>query len=116
MLYNRWKETRMPTVYVINKSSHDFSAAERYGPLVYLSEGLIDKWGINQIYREMEHGLASSKPDDYILLTGLPIQCILACAIFAMKHQRLNLLIHKFRKYHEYRLVLNGVSHATNTD
>ena len=85
----------MPTVYVVNKGSHDHSDAERFGELVYLSEGSINRYSTNSMYREFYPVLLKSKPEDYILPTGLTIMSNIACAIFAILHERLNLLIYK---------------------
>lgn len=85
----------MPNVYVINKSLHDFTDALRFGSLVYLSEGPIDRYATNKIYRMFQPVLKDSSPDDYILITGLNTMNIVACSIFVLMHQRLNLLIHK---------------------
>lgn len=81
------------TVYVINKSSHDYSEAERFGELIFLSKGRRNKLAVASMYREFEESLKHSEPTDYILTSGLTIMNIIACAIFALKHKRLNLLI-----------------------
>ena len=83
----------MPLVYVINKGPHDYSAAERFGELIYCTDGNLDKWDIAQHYRILDDILVDSAPDDYLLLTSLASLCSIACAIFALKHSCLNLLI-----------------------
>ena len=85
----------MSKVYVINKSVHDFSDALRFGELVFLSEGLIDRYATAKIFRSFHEILKHSEPEDHILITGLNTMNIVACCIFALKHKRLNLLIHK---------------------
>jgi len=82
-------------VYVINKSAHDHSDAERFGELIYLSEGSINRYSTNSMFREFMPVLAESGPEDYILQTGLTVMSNIACAIFAVLHKRLNLLIYK---------------------
>jgi hypothetical protein len=47
------------------------------------------------MYRQFLPTLKDSSPEDYILPTGLTIMSNIACAIFAMLHKRLNLLIYK---------------------
>lgn len=89
----------MKRVYVINKGGHDYSAAERYGDLYYCTDGPVDKNDIQQMYRELNHALTDSEQDDYILLTSLASLCSIACAIFAAKHGRLNLLVHTGSSY-----------------
>lgn len=98
----------MPTVYVINKSPHDFHEAERYGTLVFLSKGSMSKYAVNRIFRQFTDGLAKSNADDYILLTSLTVMSVIACCIFALRHQTLNLLLLKDDKYVCRKLDLKG--------
>lgn len=89
----------MPNVYVINKGGHDYTRAKSYGEVTFLSEGLIDKWDVKGIQENMQAALEYSQPTDYIVMTGLPIQNIIAASIFALKHKRLNLLIYRGSRY-----------------
>lgn len=83
----------MGKVYVINKSGHDYSAAEKYGKLVYLTEGLEDLNKVHTHARRFAKVMHDSKPTDCILLTSLNILCSIACAIFAAKHGCVNFLV-----------------------
>lgn len=85
----------MPKVYIINKSIHDFSKAEEFGTLHYLSEKAMNRYATNNIYRKFFPPLNQSSPMDYILVTSLNTMNIIACVIFVLKHKKLNLLIHK---------------------
>lgn len=91
----------MTNVYVVNKSSHDFSAAKEYGDLVYLSEGSMNRYSTNNMAREFSDKMSSSKPHDYIVLCSLNVMNAIACAIFAHKHGTLNLLLFKGGEYIE---------------
>jgi len=82
-------------VFIVNKGAHDHSDAERFGTLEYLSEGSINRYSTNSMFREFYPKLLESGPEDYILPTGLTIMSNIACAIFACLHRRLNLLIYK---------------------
>jgi len=105
----------MPVVYCVNRGGHDYSAAEAYGEVLFITEGKLAKYDASQMLRECEAAFADSTPDDYILLTSLTTLCSVACAIFAHKHGRLNLLIHKDDGYVERKLVLevNGNTRRT---
>lgn len=83
-----------PMVYILNKAPHDYSDAERYGKIVFCTSGSLDKLDLSQMYRELDQALEDSQEDDWILLTSLTSLCVVACTIFALKHERLNLLIH----------------------
>jgi len=88
-------QTHYSTVYVVNDGGHDFSAAEKFGPLVFLSKGPINRYAITQMYRKFSDVLKNSKPYDYILCTSLTQMNMVATAIMAAKHGKINLLIHK---------------------
>ena len=85
----------MNKVFVVNRGCHDHSDAERFGELVYLSEGSINRYATGKMYREFIEPLKKSGPEDYILTTGLTIMSVIACSIFARMHGRLNLLLFK---------------------
>lgn len=85
----------MPRVYIPNKSVHDFSAAEPFGRLVFLSEGNIKKYATNIMYRRFYEILQHSGPDDYLLVTGLTSLNLIACYILTKMHGRINLLLFK---------------------
>jgi hypothetical protein len=92
----------------VNRSSHDFSAAQRYGELHFLSEGPISKYAVTKIYRQFAEDFRQSTPDDYVMISGLTVMVSIACASFAFLHGgRLNLLIFKDGKYVERKLMLS---------
>lgn len=95
----------MPNVYVVSKSSHDFSDAKRFGKLIPLSEGAINRYQVNNMIRMFESKLSKSSPDDYILPCGFSTMNSIACAMFALKHGRLNLLLFKKDRYVERNVV-----------
>lgn len=97
-------------VYIVNKSGHDFDEAIPFGELVYLSEGMMDRYAITSMFRQFSEIMKDSHEDDYILLTGLASMGSIACAIFAYKHGRLNLLIFKNNKYLERRVVIGELN------
>ena len=85
----------MKRVFVVNKSSHDYSQAENFGKLIFMSEGSLRRLSVSKMYRTFEPYIRASNKDDYILLSGLTVMCSIACAMFASKHKRVNLLIYK---------------------
>jgi len=96
----------MPTVFIVNKSSHDFSPAEKYGTLVFLSEGSMNRYATNHMIRIFSEKMKDSQPDDYIVPCSLNVMNSIACAIFAAKHKRLNLLLFKQGHYIERNHIL----------
>ena len=104
----------MPIVYITNRGPHDYSGAEHFGELVFCTDGPVDKFDTSQMYRELDAELSDSESNDYILLTSLTSLCSIACAIFASKHQRLNLLIHKGDGYLARSLVFDNSTKDLN--
>jgi hypothetical protein len=94
----------MSKVFILNRGAHDYSAAERYGDLVYVTDGLLSKLATGVMYRTLEDALSDSSPQDYILLSSLTTLCSLAVAMFAVLHGRVNLLI-----YHQDGYVLRKI-------
>ena len=88
---------RRPKVFVVNKAGHDFSDAERYGDLIYVTEGPQMRFNTTSMYRIWAEALQDnkSKSTDYILITSLNILCAVGAAVFGRKHGRLNLLLYK---------------------
>ena len=82
------------TIFIVNKGCHDYSAAERFGNLVFLSDGSFNVLSTSRMFRKFAAALQTSKPDDFIIPTGLSTMSIIACCCFAVLHGRLNLLIY----------------------
>lgn len=96
----------MSKVFIVNKSSHDFSAAEKYGTLVFMSEGPMNRYATNSMVRLFTDAFADSERSDYIVPCSLNVMNSIACAIFAHKHGCLNLLLFKDGSYIERNHVL----------
>ena len=82
-------------VFIVNKSSHDFGPAEKYGEPVFLSEGSMNRYATNSMIRQFKDIMKESEAGDYIVPCSLNVMNSIACAIFAHKHGRLNLLLFK---------------------
>ena len=91
----------MNKVYIVNKSAHDFSAASAYGKIIFLSEGSMNRYATNSMIRQFSQVMGNSDRDDYIVPCSLNVMNSIACAIFANKHGKLNLLLFKDGKYIE---------------
>lgn len=96
----------MANVYIVNKSAHDFSAADHYGEVVFLSEGPMNRYSTNNMHREFFEIMKDSSEEDYIVPCSLNVMNSIACAIFAHLHGKLNLLLFKNGSYIERNLVL----------
>ena len=83
-----------PKVYIINKGCHDYSLAKEFGRLIFLTEDPFNRFSTSRMYRVFKEKFKSSQPQDYILISGLTIMTSIACAMFAKKHGRINLLLY----------------------
>uniref|UniRef100_A0A6H1ZAK3 Uncharacterized protein n=1 Tax=viral metagenome TaxID=1070528 RepID=A0A6H1ZAK3_9ZZZZ len=94
-------------VYIVNKSAHDFSGAEKYGKLIFMTEGKMNRFSTNDMIRQFKESMEESYKDDYLLLCSLNVMNAIACAVFARKHGTLNLLLYKEGEYVERNHVLD---------
>ena len=86
-------------VYVTNKGGHSYEAAEKYGEVIYITEGTLNRFATNTLYRAFIDGMKDSQPDDYILITSMSIVNAIGAAVFARKHGCLNLLLYRSGEY-----------------
>ena len=96
----------MRNVYIVNHSAHDFSDAERYGTLIFMTEGRMNRFNVNDMHRMIFESMKDSSEEDYIVPCSLNILNSVACAVFAVKHRKLNLLLFKDGLYIERNIVL----------
>lgn len=108
----------MPKVFIPNKSSHNFEKAEEFGELHYVTEGNVNRYATNKLYRKVVKELRHSSPDDYIVITGLPELQIVLTSVFVRMHGRLNLLLFQSRNgavnYVVRELVIGDFNGAKN--
>lgn len=95
-------------VYVPNKGQHDYTDAWNFGELIFCTEGTINRKDLLTMHAELDNAMLDARNDDYILLTGLTSICVVACAIFASRFGRINLLIHDDGHYLERSLNFDG--------
>lgn len=96
----------MTKVFVVNNSSHNYEPARKFGDIVFLSEGPMNRYAVNSMYRTFKDMMMNSEKDDYIVPCSLNVMNSIACAIFAHMHGTLNLLLFKDGTYLERNLIL----------
>ena len=104
-----WKHTRTK-VYIVNQSAHDFSPAKRFGEVIFLSKGPMNRYSAANMVRQFTEVMKDSCEDDYIVPCSLNVMNSIASAIFAQKHGCLNLLLFKGGDYLERNVVFEGVT------
>jgi hypothetical protein len=90
-------------VFIPNAGGHDYSSAERFGEIVVMSEGIIDKFKVTSMLRLFTKILKDSEPSDWVMMTGPSVMCTIACSVFTSIHNRLNLLIWRYEKDNQHR-------------
>jgi cytochrome bd-type quinol oxidase subunit 2 len=102
-------EKRRPRVYVVNRSTHDYSSATKYGDIVYVTEGYLRHFSVGLHTRVWQEKLKDSLPDDFLILSSINVVCGIGCALFAMMHGKLNLLLWDNKKYIKREVLLTEV-------
>lgn len=99
----------MPKVFIPNKSSHNFSSAEKFGELVFLTSGSVNRFAVANMMRDLEAALAEAQIDDFIMVTSLAVLTALTCSIMATRFGQVNLLIYDVKddKYCRRTVVFN---------
>ena len=101
-------------VFIVNDSGHDFSLAKKYGELIIMSKGSIDRYNITGMNRVFGPHLSGSGPDDFILHPGPGVMSAVACSMFAAKHRRLNILLWRAEEDGNDRYIHRKVVFNTN--
>lgn len=84
----------MSTVYVTNRSpTHDYSPAEKYGTVAFLTSGNYPIFRIERLQEEMIEILIHSQPSDYLLPSGGSVIVGMAMAIWLQLHKEVKLLL-----------------------
>ncbi|KKK50617.1 hypothetical protein LCGC14_3123220, partial [marine sediment metagenome] len=74
-----------PRVYVPNKGGHDFSDAYRFGDVVFITEGPLKRYALQEFYRICVDKMKDACSDDFIVIISLTSICMVAAAIMARK-------------------------------
>ena len=98
--------SRNTIVFVPNKGPLDYTAAYDWGDLVFCTEGELNRKDVTTMHSAVASAMDDSGPDDYIIIGSLATVCAVACAEFAVRHGRLNLLLFENGKYIERKLTL----------
>jgi len=83
----------MAKVYVVNNTNHDYSKAEQYGELVYITKGKLPIFKTNTVRAMLEKGLVKFTKDDYLLISGPAIVNVMAATILYNKFDTVKFLI-----------------------
>jgi|GraSoiStandDraft_4_1057263.scaffolds.fasta_scaffold120446_2 hypothetical protein len=94
---------RASRVFVTNFAGHDYTKAERYGEIVYITKGYVSFFSLDRIKYRVCEALQGSTEDDWLLLSGIPMICVVAACYWLWKHDKVKLLVHDKRSDGNYR-------------
>jgi hypothetical protein len=83
----------MAKVYIVNNTNHDYSKAEQYGELVYVTKGKLPIFKTNTVRALLEKGLVKFSKDDYLLISGPAIVSVMAATILYSRFDTVKFLI-----------------------
>ena len=83
----------MAKVYIVNNANHDYSKAEQYGELVYVTRGKLPIFKTSTVRVMLEKGLAEFTKDDYLLISGPAIVSVMAATVLYNKFDTVKFLV-----------------------
>lgn len=96
-------------VFIPNKGGHDYSDAERFGELIFVTEGTQNRFATAGIYRAFIDAMVDSDKMDYFLPSSMNIFNAIGAAVFARKHGRLNFLLFRDGGYIEREIDIDSL-------
>ena len=100
---------RQPLIYVPNKGAHVLKDAERFGKLVFLTKGMVNRYAVLSLYRDIAEKMKDAQEEDYLLICSLTIINIIAAGILIRKFGKLNLLLFQNGSYIERNLDMDAL-------
>ena len=102
----------MSKVFITNRNLHDFSPAEYFGELVYLTDGEVSKFNTDKMYRILFPILEQAEELDYFLPTSLSILNIIAAGMLVARFGKVNILVFdaEWKRYISRTIVFSGGS------
>lgn len=85
-------ETTWRKVYVTNYASHDYTDAERYGEICFVTRGFISFQSLDRVRYQVAQGLKGATADDWLALSGTNIINVLAAILWFQRFGRCKIL------------------------
>lgn len=86
----------MSKVYAVNLSDKNYTPAEEYGELIFMTEGVLNLRKLELYEKRIRSYLVNADSDDYLLFSGHPLVCALAMKIWLEKNEKCNVLLWEF--------------------
>lgn len=90
--------------YIANFSGHDYTALMKWAQEAkYVTKGYVSFGSLDRVKYRVAEAIADSKPEDYLVLSGRAIICVLAAIMWIEKHGKVKLLVWDEKKGGQYR-------------
>lgn len=96
-------DARGVRVFVTNFAGHDYTAAEQYGEIVPITKGYISFHSLDRVKYRVCEALEETTEEDWLLLSGIPVICVLAATYWYFKHKKIKMLVHDKKGGGSYR-------------
>lgn len=83
----------MPSVYVLNDMTHDYSTAERHGELVYVTEGRFPIFKTDTLINKLKEELKDFADEDFLLISGPSLLAIYSVPMLLKRLGVIKLLV-----------------------
>ena len=84
----------MPKVYILNDLNHNFSKAERFGELVYVTQGKVPIFKTDALRNLLLKNLKDFNIDeDYLLISGPALLCVMAALLLKVDGKPIKTLV-----------------------
>lgn len=94
---------RVTRVFVTNFAGHDYTAAEEFGEIVPVTKGYISFHSLDRVKYHVCEKIVESDAEDFLLLSGIPIICVIATTFWYFLHKKVKLLVHDKKGGGKYR-------------
>lgn len=99
------EEQKKQRVFVTNYAGHDYTDAERYGEFVWITKGFVSFQSLDRVKFNIAELLIKeeSNKEDWLLLSGKPIICVVTALIWFALHQKVKILVWDQKNRNKYR-------------
>ena len=87
----------MPNVFVTNFQAKNFTPAEKFGDIVFITKGFMPLDDMNLIRKKLEAYIDISDSSDFVILIGPTVILGMFTMLWAAKHGYMNLLSRETR-------------------
>lgn len=97
-------EDQSNKVWIVNYAGHDYEDAKRYGELNNITVGYVSLQSLDRVKFDLtEKVWKETNANDWLLLSGKPLVCVLVALAWFALHGKLKLLVWDQKRKEKYR-------------